>query len=91
MSHEFNIDNETIIDPANIANKFNEYFANIGNSLSQQIQATNHFGEYLRTPPNTSFNFESISVNNISIIINKLKNKSSCGHDLISNKLIKYC
>ena len=33
----FNYDNEEITDPFRIANKFNEYFANVGPNLASQI------------------------------------------------------
>ena len=87
--NEFIIDNNKINDPNKIANLFNEYFINIGRSLSTQIQAAHDFSEYLATPADTSFKFSPVDENQINNIINNLKNKSSYGYDNISCVLLK--
>lgn len=88
-THEFEIDGITVTDPDSIANKFNEYFVNIGTSLAEQIHSTNCFTDYLPIPTNSRFEFKRVKEDDILNIINKLKNKSSYGHDCISNKLLK--
>ena len=45
---EFIIDNRKISDPNEIANQFNEYFINIGNTLSEQIQPAHYFGDFFK-------------------------------------------
>ena len=40
--------------------------------------------------PNCNFKFHSVTVDNVSGIIDSLKPKTSSGVDSISNKLIKY-
>ena len=85
----FILDNRMINDPEEIANSFNNYFINIGYLLSEQIRAVRPYTEYLHTPTNKRFKFIPITEEQVVKIINNLKNKSSYGHDGISNKLIK--
>ena len=74
-----------------IANGFNNYFINIGNSLAQDIPDTQTTAsDYLLTAPipNSLF-ITPTTPDEINEVINKLKPKSSAGHDNISPKLIK--
>ena len=86
---EFVVDNEVIKDPDLIANKFNEYFINIGSKLSEQITSVTSYTEYLKNQTDTRFKFHVVDMKLILEIITKLKNKSSYGHDNISNKILK--
>ena len=88
-SHEFSLNNKTTSDPEVIANEFNQYFANIGSKLAENIPAAPRFDSYLNNPAETVFSFNLISEHNISNLIKKLKNKSSYGHDCLSNIMIK--
>ena len=88
-SKEFNVNDQTITDENHIAEKFNNYFKNIGNKLAKKIMATKDFNEYLNRPASTLFYFHPIEEKETLRIIQKLKNKSSFGHDSISNKLLK--
>ena len=85
----FIINNEKVTDQTEIANSFNNYFVNIGKSLSEQIHTNCHFSDYLHNSTVTKFKFELVDDAKVENIIKKLKNKSSFGHDLISNKIIK--
>ena len=87
--HEFLVDNIMTTDPVIIANKFNEYFINIGNSLADKIPTAEPFHSYLDHPTNCVFSFQPITEGKISEIIGSLKNKSSYGHDCWSNIMIK--
>ena len=78
-----------ISDPIIIANKFNQYFANIGSTLADKIPSATHFNSYLSNPVDSVFSFHTVTEENISHIINKLKNKVSYGHDSISSIMIK--
>ena len=51
--------------------------------------AAPHFDSYLNNPAETVFSFNLISEHNISNVIKKLKDKSSYGHDCLSNIMIK--
>ena len=88
-THEFLINDEMISDPIIIANKFNQYFAHIGSTLADKIPSAPHFNSYLSNPVDSVFSFYTVTEENISHIINKLKNKVSYGHDSISNIMIK--
>ena len=67
-----------ISDLINIANKFNQYFAHIGSStLADKIPSAPHCNSYLSNPVDSVFSFHTVTEENISHIINKLKNKVS--------------
>ena len=74
-----------------IADKFNEYFTEIGLKLARSIDAANKvpFNSYLTNPCAASFNSAYINSDDIAKIIRNLKPKSSAGHDNISTKLLK--
>ena len=90
--NEFNLSNgEKISDHKNIANSFNSFFVNIGNSSSANNQSNETcFDMYLINKPDCTFQFRTIDTVEIVSIINSLKLKSSRGVDDLSNKLIKY-
>ena len=77
--------NDTINDPKTIANKFNEYFINIGPNLAKNIKN------------NSDTNFEKYLIGNYQnsmflapITENELENEiKSPGYDNISNKILK--
>ena len=84
------MNDQTITDENHIAEEFNNYFINIGNKLAEKIMATKNFNEYLNRPASTLFHFHPIEEKETLRIIQNLKNKSSFGHDSISNKLLKH-
>ena len=80
-------------EPKAIANAFNVYFANIGNNLAATVEQDNNafliiIMQYLGTPTETSFNFHCITEIETMKAIDSLENKSSSGHDGISNKIV---
>ena len=82
--NEFYIGSVKINDPYTIANKCNDFFVNIGSTLSDNIHSPNPISHYLNAPTNNCFSFTLINEQIILDIINKLKNKSSLGYDHIS-------
>ena len=72
-----------------IADQFNHFFISIGSKLSQEIQPMNDHKHYLRNPTESQLIFTSVEEQHVLTIINNLKDKSSYGHDGISNNLIK--
>ncbi len=91
VQNEFIVDDQRITDPETIADKFNEYFVNIGKSLSNAIQPAKDYTQYLNNEATSHFCFQMVNESSISDIIKKrLKNKSSYGVDGLSNKLIKH-
>ena len=87
---EFVLDGRTITNSGEIATAFNEYFVNIGRKLSSQIHPVHQHSHYLVNEANKCIQFEAVNESNINDAINRLKNKSSYGHDEISNKTIKH-
>ena len=86
------LNNRIITDLDEVANEFNAYFVGIGRLLSKQIHSDSSSQDYLlqRNKPNMNFNFVQVNEVYIDNVVNKLKNKSSCGYDNISSKHIKY-
>ena len=89
IRQEFSINNQLVSDPEVIANSFNEYFVTIVRKLPEKIQTAQHFSSYLNVPSESVFNFVPVTEQNISDIIQSLKNKSSYRHYCLSNILIK--
>ena len=86
-------DGKELSESKAIANAFNVYFANIGKNLAATIEQDNNADfnhmQYLGTPTKTSFNFHCITEIETMKAIDTLENKSSSGHDGISNKIVK--
>ena len=74
-----------------IADKFNEYFTQIGPKLARSIDTTNKkpFNSYLTAPCAAWFNFDYTNPDDNEKIIQNLRPKSSSGYDNISTKLLK--
>ena len=88
---EFKVANGNLIsDPKQIADAFNNFFINIGDTGPLNANPTADFEQYMPAKPNCNLKFQSITVDNVSRIIDSLKPKTSSGVDCISNKLIKY-
>ena len=84
----------TLSNTNEISNTFNLYFANIGVNLASEIetQLDNNiidFSQYMDTPASTQLKFKYITETETLKAIDNLENKSSSGHDGISNKLLK--
>ncbi len=87
---EFFVDNRIIRDPEEIANSFNDYFINIGSSIASKLQPSLHYTQYLGNATDSRLKFNAVTLEQVSKLINRLKNKTTFGHDNISNKLLKY-
>lgn len=71
---------EVINTPLRIAEKFNEYFANIASNLksnSRNMRPPDEFENYLKNPVTNSMYVKSVDSGEIFNIINKLKNKAT--------------
>ena len=89
---EFFLDNNNthITNPQNIANKFNDFYVNLGPQLAQNIPTTQTPTEsttYNNYPH--SFFFTPVTPIEILKIVQNLKPKTSSGFDNISPKLLK--
>ena len=88
----FKLDGCVISDKINIANQFNTYFSSIGTKLASQIPVDKgkYFKDYLHSHVNNvNFKLKLIDIGNTVNIIDGLKNKSICGHDGLSFKMLK--
>ena len=85
----------TLSNMKEMANAFNVYFANIGEKLASEIEENvNNIADctnYISVLPSieTRFQFKCITDGDTRLAIDNLENKSSSGHDGISNKLLK--
>ena len=81
----------THTDKQNIANKLNQFFTNIAQTLARDIKydGTKNVNYYLNKHINTVFNFENIDEETVRKTKQTLPSKNSCRLDGISSKLIK--
>ena len=81
-SYEFLIDNSMTSDQTLTANKFNDFVANVGSKLTQNLGngGAENFRNYSSTPRLINFTFELVSEDDIKELINNLPSKPSCGH-----------
>ena len=84
----FNINGEMINDPLKIANTFNNFFSNIGESLSLNFVETDNFLGYLNNDIESRFSFTQVSLEQVVNIVMSTKD-SSPGFDDIPRKLFK--
>ena len=86
----FQIDDTNVTDKNVIAESFNKYFSEIGKQTSQNVpKSKKKFSEYLKTPNINSIFLEPINSSHVLEIVQKLKPKTSFGHDEIPTKIIK--
>ena len=89
---EMEINGKLVNDKLDIANNFNNFFTNIGPNLASKISKTNaNYNQFLKGTFQNSFFPMPVTNNEISMVINNLKNSNSKGYDNIPVHLIKYC
>ena len=78
----FIINGNQISDKQNIADEFNDFFTNIGPTLSNEIKSPPNlsFRTFLKKNIITTFNFNTVDVETVSKTIFILGPKTSCGH-----------
>lgn len=82
--------NEVITDPIRIANEFNNFFANIGHSLSNSIPKVNKsFEDYMPHPQVSSFFMNPTTAHEIENLILDLKPGKACGPYSIPIPILK--
>ena len=80
----------TIIDPHEICNKFNDFFVNVGPKLASGIQNTGKtYYDYLPDMRSNSMHMKPIIASDIIKIIDKVNPNKSAGHDNVGNYIIK--
>ena len=87
----FKFKGKLITDKYVIANNFNNFFINIGPTLSSKIKPDSKasYKDFLKNKTNYVFNFQTIDRTSVLKTIDDLPNKASCGFDNLSLKLIK--
>ncbi len=86
----FNINNKPISDKSTVAEGFNNFFSKIGVQTSHNVPPANRsYSSYMPPSQTHSFFLGPVAPSDIINTTKKLKPKSSYGHDLISNKLLK--
>ena len=83
------INNKITSDGKEIANRYNNYFVNIGRSLAQQITNTINPLSFINTNNNNIY-IPDILKNEIITVVYSLKN-SSPGYDEIPVSMLKQC
>ncbi len=80
-----------IEDPEEIANKFNDYFINIGPNLAKKIKCNDNdaFEKYLNGSYQSSLFLNAITENELEIELENMKTNKSSGYDGINAKIIK--
>ncbi len=90
LPHTFHVNNIQVTDKREIAEGFNNFFSSIGSHTSHNVPASKKcFTSYMPRPLNHSMFMPYITPEEIITASNKLKPKTSSGHDGISSKLMK--
>ena len=77
---EFKLANGNLIsDSKQIAEAFNDFFVNIGDTGLLNANPIADFEQYMPAKPNCSLIFQSVTVDNVNRIIDSLKPKTSSG------------
>jgi len=86
----FLIDNKEESNNSNIVNAFNAFYSRIGKTTAENVP-TGHrlYTEFLTNPSVNSIFIEPVEPFHVLEIINKLKPKTSTGHDGIPMKIVK--
>ena len=79
-------------NPKQITNKFGSFYSSLGSTLASKIpKGTQDISHYIQKLPRTvsSMLLTNTTQHEIEKLTNDLPNKTSCGHDKISNSLLK--
>ena len=87
-----NVDNKFINHPSDIAEEFNKYFVEIGNSLGKNMENQNNtnYSAYLKNPVLNSIVPEPPTANEIFYMLLSTNPSKACGCDNISNFFFMY-
>jgi len=89
---QFFISGRCVSDVGEIANAFNNFFVDIGKSLTNNLvlPQDRSFEDYLLSPTLNVFQFKPVTKDKVLKAIISLKAKTSCGIDGLSNKLLQH-
>ena len=85
------INDKKVTEPQVIADSFNNFFCNIGESLANKFSNQNNYDykKFLKDPASHSIFLFNTNMAEIISTVRNLKNSNSTGHDEISLKFIK--
>ena len=89
---EFVHSNTVISEKLEIANKFNEFFVNVGPNLAKNIEVCDRsidIFNYLQSRNSTSMFLKSVSEEEVIKVVNSFKGKTSTGYDNIDMSILK--
>lgn len=85
-----NFKDQIVTDDNDIANTFNNYFANIGSNLAKGFPKNKYFLDYLATPNENNMFLTPVTEGEVSKDIGNLLPNKSAGHDEIPPRVIKH-
>ena len=89
LPNTFNVENKSVSDKTEIADAFNNFFANIGYNVSHNVPSVNRdFSSYLPNHNVQSMFLNPVIPADIITLTSKFKPKTSYGADGISTKLL---
>ena len=82
--------NKVLTENVDIANCFNNFFANIGPTLANSIKGPmgQSYKDYLKIRIESNFSFDTVDNGYVLNLIKKLKPKTSSGHDGLSSIML---
>ena len=84
------IEGNTITDPKDISEHFNNFFTSIGQDLQKNIAPTKkHFSDNLKAPNTDTFYISATTLKEISDLMKTLKNSNSLGPNSIPTNILK--
>lgn len=84
------VEDKLIENDTQIANALNNFFSTVGEKMNTNFKTSDiDFHRYMPIPLDKSIKLNYVTEEEIYKIIDKMPNKTSCGHDKISQKLIK--
>lgn len=88
LSGLFKVNGVITNDKARIAAAFNEQYVNMGSNLAKKFQGEPNFQKYLDYKKQ-EFDFKTVSPGEVHDTILAMDNKTSHGHDALTNQLLK--
>ena len=90
--NELEFEDKKLIDPTEIAEGFNKFFAEIGPKLSENIEDIDTcFDEFVNQSISGNFTFQQISPSLVSSHLRKLCMRKATGLDTVSARLLREC
>ena len=83
---------QSITDPAEISNSFNDYFSTIADSILNERQYTGdgNFSKYLHTSTPNSLSFDPVDGDEISSIVSKFKTNKATGPTSVPTDILHF-